>query len=131
MDEVVKQVKCQSAEELLDALSPWGKFDIFGTKECGVAEVAGSRDYLNVFLFRGHSDTSYELAPTALRRTNNLLEKFYHSKPEHGVGAAGHGVGASQTRSDAAFNILHSGGLCRPSPARGLAGTQREDGRPK
>ena len=76
MVDIVQRVPCHSAEELLDALTPWGKY--FPT---GVGTVS-TREYINVVLFRGHSDSSYELTPTALRRTNNLLEKFNDSKPD-------------------------------------------------
>ena len=71
-ESLVERVPCGSAEELLEALSWRGTY--FRSKE----GAGSNRTYIDIMIFCGHSDSSYELVPTALREeTHNPLRSFF------------------------------------------------------
>src|SRR5712691_4268727 len=72
---LTKRVACTSAADFLDALSPRGPY--FRGKE----GAGSTREHIDVVVFRGHSDSSYQLIPSALRSPSPVA-RFDWSVPK-------------------------------------------------
>jgi hypothetical protein len=105
----VRTVECTDAVEFLDTISPRGS--LFRGKES-----AGSgRDQIDVVVFRGHADTTFQLIPTALRENGPL---------GHVAGLCG-GTTADQIRAETElvrrfFSLADAAGLPLPEDSQAL-----------